>query len=477
MAVACLEHRFNKVRCAGLYGGEAVNRWLVRRLLLPLHERLRGRTTLIELRALRQLEPHPEQLERLRQRKLAELLTHCRRAVHYYRQCLGLPSAEGMTPGDAAAVAGAPTLDEFPILERDTVRQQGAQLLAEGFTGVRLPASTGGSSGQPLQFWTDQLKEIRHNAQKLRFRQWLGVEPGDRQVDFWGSPIELEKSSRLRRYKDRYLLNQTLCSAHDLTPERIDHYARFLGSFRPQLVYGYPTVIYRVARYCSEQPQLLGNWRPRAVVCTSEMLYPQLREGIRAGLGAEVFNEYGSRDGGLIAHECRHGRLHIAAEHVWVEVDPAQTDEDGVGDLLITNLDGYAMPFVRYRVGDRGRLSDEACPCGSPLPVLERLEGRRNDFLIGGGGRRVHGSAANYVLRECPEVIQYRLVQRRDCSIDIQIVATDEWGQTSEQAIASGVRRILGLDTEVRLERVAAIPPAPSGKYRWVESEVDSTWN
>lgn len=467
-----------------------MNRWLVRRLLLPLHESLRGRDTLYELSALRRLERHPEQLEHLRRLKLAELLAHCQRSVPYYRHCLGPPHSknkrrksdtgnlvERAIPEDYAACERSLALDDFPILERDTVRQETNRLLAEDFAGVRLPASTGGSSGHPLQFWTDNPKEVRHNAQKLRFRQWLGVEPGDRQVDFWGSPIELEKNSRLRRYKDRYLLNQTLCSAHDLTPERIHQYAHFLGSFRPQLIYGYPTVIYRVARYCSEQPQLLGNWRPQAIVCTSEMLYPQLREGIRAGLGTEVFNEYGSRDGGLIAHECRHGRLHIAAEHVWVEVDPEQTDDEGVGDLLITNLDGYAMPFVRYRVGDRGRLSNERCPCGSPLPVLERLEGRRNDFLVGGGGRRVHGSAANYVLRERAEVIQYRLVQRRDCSIDIQVVATDGWAETSERAIASGVRQILGLDTAVRIERVTAIPPAPSGKYRWVESEAEPTWD
>jgi len=429
--------------------------WLVRSVLLPAHERLRGRATLQELRRLRRDERCEETLQRLRAEKIRALLAHCHSRVPYYRERL--------------AGQHTPELADFPVLERDAVRAQAERLCAEGFAGDWLPSSTGGSSGEPLTFWTDRVKETRHNAHKLRFRQWFGVRPGDRQVDFWGSPIELGKSSRLRRFKDRVLLNQALCSAHDLTPERLDGYCQFLAHYRPHLIYGYPTVIARVAQQAAADPQRLRGWRPRVVVCTSEMLYPQLREAIRAGFGAPVVNEYGSRDGGLTAHECPQGRLHIAAEHVWVEV--ADADADGVGDLLVTNLDGWGMPFVRYRVGDRGRLSTERCPCGSPLPVLDRLEGRRNDFLVGGEGRHVHGSAANYVMREIPQVLQYRLLQREDRSLDVQVVAAEGWGAEQERAVTEGLRRVLGEPVPVRLQLVTTIAPSASGKYRWVESE------
>lgn len=458
--------------------------WLVRNLLLPLHERLRGRDTLREAALLGRLEASPGLLGRIRHAKLMRLLLHCRHRVPFYRDRLGAPSAAELRalaseePGRAVQADLSSRseglqhgLEAFPSLEREDIRRDPDALLAEGFTGRLMASTTGGSSGRPLQFWTDACKEVRHNAQKLRFRQWFGVRAGDRQVDFWGSPIELGKSSHVRRLKDRYLLNQALCSAHDLTPQRLEDYARLLGRFRPHLIYGYPTVIGRVARLLAADPDRFGGWRPQAVICTSEMLFPEVRAAIQAGLHAPVGNEYGSRDAGLTAHECPHGRLHIAAEHVWVEVDPATRDDDGVGDLLITNLDGWGMPFVRYRVGDRGRLSDERCPCGSPLPVLDRLEGRRNDFLVGGGGRRVHGSAANYVLRQRPEVAQYRLVQRPDLSLDVQVVVDDGWGEAVERSVAIGLRQALGLEAEVRVERVEVIPASPSGKYRWVESE------
>lgn len=428
---------------------------LVRRLLLPLHERLRGRSTLRELALMRGRERDAAAFDVYCLERLEALLRHAARHVPHYRE----------------AVCGAPrpALTDFPVLERHTVRSRGRALCSEVPTAPLLPASTGGSTGTPMQFWTDRVKETRHNAQKLRFRLWYGVHPGERQVDFWGSPIELGRSSRLRRFKDRYLLNQVICSAHDLSPGRIEAYARFLGGFRPRLVYGYPTVIDRVARYIAAAPESVAGWQPRVVVSTSEMLYPQQRATIAEVLKCPVANEYGARDGGLIAHECPAGSLHIAADHAYVEV--ADADADGVGDLLVTNLDGYGMPLIRYRVGDRGRLGTGGCACGSVLPVLDLLEGRRNDFLLGCAGRRIHGSAANYVLREVPGVIQYRLRQRADCSLEVQLVTTEEWDAARTQRIREGLLTMLGMPVPVRIEHVAAIEPTPAGKYRWVESE------
>lgn len=433
--------------------------FLARQVLWPLHERLRGRETAAHLKALQQGERDAAVLRQQHQARLEAVLRHCAEQVPYYREVLA---------------GREPTLDAFPVLERDTVRERGRDLLADNAPGPLLPSSTGGSTGRPLVFWSDRLKEARHNAQKLRFRGWFGIRPGDRQVDFWGSPIELEKASRVRVIKDRYFLNQVVLSAHDLTPQRLRAYAAFLGRFRPRLVYGYPTVIVRVAQTLQEHPALARGWQPQVVVCTSEMLYPQVRATIANILQCPVANEYGSRDAGLIAHECPHGRLHIASEHVHVEVD--QPDADGIGDLLITNLDGFAMPFVRYRVGDRGRLGDGTpCTCGSPLPTLDHLEGRRNDFLAGADGRRVHGSAANYVMRELPQVAQYRLVQRPDLSLDIEVIANGAWDDEQTRTVTEGMHRILHAEIPVRLQLVESIAPSPSGKYRWVESEALDT--
>jgi len=432
---------------------------LAKVLFLPAHERLRGRETLSYLGELRRVQRlGREAFEAYREEKIRRLLTHCATRVPYYRELFT----------EAQARSGSQGLSGLPALERAQIRDRLDDLVADGYRGALIRHSTGGSTGSPLVFYSDKRKEARHNGYKLRCREWFGVRPGDRQVDFWGSPIELDKQSRLRIWKDRWLLNQVLLSAFDLTESRLAGYAGFLRRYRPRLIYGYPTVIYRVAQFIEEARFDLQGYRPGLVVCTSEMLYPHQRTAIERVFDCRVANEYGSRDGGLIAHECPNGRMHVAAEHVVVEVD--DPDASGVGDLLITNLDGYGMPLIRYRVGDRGRLGSAACDCGLPTPVLEELSGRSNDFVVGKDGKLIHSLAPIYVLREIPKVAQFKIVQQSDGSLDIDLVCREPLTQKEIAALTEDLQRVFGYELPVRYRFADAITPERSGKYRWVVS-------
>lgn len=440
------------------------NEQLVRQLVLPLHERLRGRSTMAQWRRLRRNDRlDPSAFESLRLAKLQRLLTHCMTSVPYYQtrfRELGITHFDDLDFADLA---------RLPVLERDILRTQGDALIARGWKDRLIQYSTGGSTGQPLVFYTDKHREACLNAQKLRARSWFGVHPGDRQVDFWGSPIEMSRQTQLRKFKDRWLLNQVVLSASNLTDERIAGYVAFLKQFRPRLIYGYPTVIYRVADYVAQHPGSLGDYRPRLIVCTSEMLLPHMRECIVETFQCPVSNEYGARDGGMIAYECPEGHLHILGEQVIVEVD--QPDADGIGDLLITNLDGYGMPFIRYRIGDRGALEPAPCACGLPLPRLRELQGRANDFLVGRNGRLIHSSTANYILREIPALKQYQLRQRADHSFDLYLVPSRELTEEERERIRQGLAGMLDEVIQVSFHVTDRIAAEKSGKYRWVISE------
>lgn len=434
-----------------------MNEALVRGVVLPVHERLRGRRTMPWYQTLRGHESwDPEHLRVFQQRKLSALLDHCVKNVPFYRRH-----------------RGAPTLEAFPVLERDAIREHLEDMVADDYRGRVMPYSTGGSTGHPLVFYTDRDKEAWHNAHKLRCRAWHGVLPGARQADLWGSPIELNKQSRLRMWKDRRLLNQILLSAFDLTEARLERYLGLLATFQPRLIYGYPTVIYRLALYAREHSRALGAWRPRVVACTSEMLYEHHRAVIKEVFECPVVNEYGSRDGGLIAHECPAGQLHLAAEHVIVEVH--EPDEQGVGDLLVTNLDAYGMPLVRYRLGDRGSLRGGRCSCGLPLPMMGTVAGRSNDMLVGAGGRMIHSLAPVYVLREMAGIRQFKLTQRADLSLLIEVVPVRELSSSEEQHIRASLSKMFGFEIPTTITAVSAILPEKSGKYRWVVSQARAT--
>jgi phenylacetate-CoA ligase len=443
-----------------------MNEIITRHFLLPVHERLRGRKTMRWYRELcRSQRASAETISLNQLEKLRRLLLHCLKDVPYYQQHF---RSLGMGSYDRLDLAAYNTL---PPLTKDEIRSHLHDLVAESYRRKLIKYSTGGSTGEPLVFYTDLHKEAQHNAQKLRSRSWFGVLPGDRQVDFWGSPIELEKLSKFRIWKDRRLLNQVLLSAFNLTEERLNAYTAFVKKFRPRLIYGYATVIYRLAQFIIDKPDAWGDYRPKLISCTSEMLYEHQREVIAKAFLCPVANEYGSRDGGLIAHECPKGGLHIAAEHVLVEID--NPDESGVGDILITNLDGYGMPLLRYRIGDRGRLHDGECDCGLPLPLLGQLAGRSNDFLVGRNGKLIHSLAPVYVLREIPKLRQFKLVQRTNQQLEIQMVSDTALSAEELESVRKKMKRIFEFDIHVNFIYKDVIAPEKSGKYRWVVSEVE----
>lgn len=441
-----------------------MRQWLTGNILFPLHEYLRGRQTAACYRALRRTERFtPDELHALQDRKLRMLMRHCWDRVPYYRRVF---SALGITHPEAL---DREVWQKLPPLEREDVREHLDGLLATGFENKRIRHSTGGSTGEPLVFFTDPIKESWHNAAKLRGRAWFGIEPGSRQVDFWGSPVELSKQDAFRRFKDRYFLNQIVLSALDLTDQALVRHARLLGRFRPRLIYGYPTVLYHVALYMERNPKEFAGWRPELVTCTSEMLYPNQREKMLNVFQCQVGNEYGSRDGGHLAHECPKGNLHIAAEHVLLEVD--EPDVDGVGDLLVTNLDGFAMPLLRYRLGDRVALCSEPCSCGLTLPVLTEISGRRTDFLVGRDDRLIHSAALVGILRDLPNLKQFRIIQHQNLSIEILLVAAQPLAESDLSVVRQRMQTMMCMDLPIQFAFPDYIPPLNSGKYLTLISE------
>jgi phenylacetate-CoA ligase len=208
---------------------------------------------------------------------------------------------------------------------------------------------------------------------------------------------------------------------------------------------------------------------------TSERLYPEQRAAIERAFACPVANGYGGRDAGFIAHQCPAGSLHITAEDIVLETVDAEgraVPAGQPGEIVVTHLATGEFPFIRYRTGDVGVLSDAACACGRGLPVLAEVQGRTTDFVVAADGTVMHGLALVYVLRDLPGVQHFRIVQESLALTRIELVATPAQDAVRDAAIVAAFRRRLGAGVEVRIEPVEAIARERSGKYRYVQSRV-----
>jgi phenylacetate-CoA ligase len=169
--------------------------------------------------------------------------------------------------------------------------------------------------------------------------------------------------------------------------------------------------------------------------------------------------------------------MHTSAEDVIVEiVDPqGRVVEPGVpGEIVVTHLATGAYPFVRYRTGDVAAWAEAQCPCGRGLPVLTEIQGRTTDFVVATDGTIMHGLALIYVVRDLPGLHGFKIVQESLQRTRLWVVAEDDFLTRWAATIRDGFRARLGPEVEIAIERVAAIPPERSGKFRYVSSAVSA---
>lgn len=442
---------------------------LVSRLLFPIHEHLKRHDTRVILDELEQSQWHKrEQLEAMQLARLRELLSSVSARVPYFREHFRKSGLDIADFGTREALALLPPTD------KTLIRAHSADWQAEGAQGLARH-STSGSSGEPLHFLLGKHRISFDIAAKWRATRWWNVDIGDRELVLWGSPLEAATQDRVRALRDR-VLRSRLVPARDLNPGRLDAILDEMREFRPAMLFGYPSALSRVAFRAREQGRRMDDLGIRVAFCTSEVLRPEWRKVISEVFGCGVANEYGARDAGFIARECPHGGLHITAEEVIVEI----VDEAGhpvpagvEGDILVTNLAGPEFPFIRYRTGDRGVLSNRQCPCGRGLPLIEHLSGRANDGLVALDGSWVHGSAVNHALRELPGLEAYRIVQEARERVSVRLAASAPLPAPSLDGLALHLRSLLGASLQVDIEQVAEIHAEGNGKFRHIVCTVE----
>ncbi|SFL53266.1 phenylacetate--CoA ligase family protein [Rugamonas rubra] len=444
---------------------------LVSGLLFPLHERLKRHSS---VRVRRQLEQTqyctPEQLRQLQLERLRRLLLRAASQVPYYRE---LFATLGFEP--QRDLRSLDDLARLPLSDKAVMRSQSARLRADD-AGPLARFNTGGSSGEPLVFYIGKERVSHDVGAKWRATRWWAVDIGDPEIVVWGSPIELGAQDRVRAARDAVLRTELL-PAFDMSEAKLDGFIASIRRRRPRMVFGYPSALSHIARHAAARGQRLDDLGVRVAFVTSELLYAEQREQISAAFGCPVANGYGGRDAGFIAHQCPEGGMHLTAEDIIVEIiapDGRPLPAGQSGEIVVTHLASGDYPFIRYRTGDVGTLSDQPCACGRGLPLLNDIQGRSTDFVVAADGTVMHGLALVYVLRDQPEVKAFKIVQESLQLTRVQLVLEEALTPALRALLEQGLRRRLGAGVSIELEQVERILPEKSGKFRYVSSKVDA---
>jgi len=441
------------------------------RTAFRIHERLLGRRSFAILDELRESAAWPRQRRaELQLKRLQAIVAAAYAHTPYWREVI---DGCGIRP---QGIRSLDDLRRFPLLEKGTLRARRDEMTWRA-AGRRLAlVRTSGSTNEALQFYTNSDREAQINAARMRGHEWIGIRRGEREMYFWGSPVELSKQDRIKRIRD-WLVNDGLTNGFALTPELVARYFDYWMRWRPRCIFGYPNSLRLMTLIGRAQGIDLAALKGRGlkvISTTSEMLTQHDRQLIAGAFGVPVFDSYGLREAGLIGHECALATMHTMDEQLLLEtIDPRTLEPvDGEGELVVTNLVGMVMPIIRYRTGDIVTLSDVPCPCGRTLGSLTISGGRVAEFIVTSGGTWIPAYAFIYICRSVPGVVKFQVRQDTPGEIRVLLATDANFPPDGTEQVVQKARQRLQSDDHVTVELVDDIEPAPSGKYRPVVSKV-----
>ncbi|NLD88082.1 MAG: phenylacetate--CoA ligase family protein [Clostridiales bacterium] len=439
----------------------------IEKILYPLMEKRRGNRVRENTLSLKESEKYTAaQLKEYQSERLSELLVECVKNVPKYQ---GVAISEKdilYNPYEA--------LKKFPVTKKSDVVKDKESFVNKTYARSSLiENNTGGSTGEPLRFYMDRKAVEQYEAARFRGLSWYDISFGSRSVMLWGNPVEMTKNEDKKyRLREKYLKNRIMLPAYNLKPDKLREYVEIINRYKPEYIYGYSSMLDTMAKMFEAQ-NLKLKISLKAVVSTSETLTQEQRENIGRVFSCSVVNEYGARDAGILAYECPNGAMHIIEENVYVEIlDPVTLKEitDGsVGLIAVTDLTNYAMPRLRYILGDIGSLSSDTCDCGRSSRLFSSIEGREDALLVKRDGTLVHGHIVNHFAKLCHGIKQFRFVQKSVEYAELIVVKKESETDDCDKFVSDIKEAFPGLEVNVAIAE--DIPAAKSGKMKYTIRE------
>lgn len=440
------------------------------RTFFRIQERLLGRPTFRLLSELERTDRWPrERLEAFQFERLGELLAAAHAHTPYWREVM---DRAGVRPDAVKTLAD---LRRLPLLEKETIRTRREEMSWRGAARRTWLGRTGGSTATPIEFYTSALREAHINAARMRGHAWVGMRRGQREMYFWGSPVERAKQDAVKSLRD-WFINDGFTDGFNVTEEAVPGLVAAWRRFQPKCIFCYPSsmaLVVKLAQRLAVDLRSVKQAGLEMIVTTAEMLGP-MREEIAEAFDVPVYDSYGLREVGLVAHDCPNQTMHAMEEQFILEtIDPHTLEPtEGEGELVATSLISHPTPMIRYRTGDLVSLDPAPCPCGRTLRGVRFTGGRAVDFIVTSKGTWVSGYIFVYLMKEIPGVIKLQAQQERIGHLRLLVVPDERFATVGKAMLLHNVRARLGCDDEIEVCEVDDIALSDSGKHRLVLSRV-----
>jgi phenylacetate-CoA ligase len=447
---------------------------MVKHILLPLYFYKTNNNSLKRLSAIEKSQYlSADEINMNQFSSLKKLLFHCYENVPFYRKRFDTAKFH---PSEFSSFND---IKHIPYLTKEDLQNNLDQLVARNFSKNDLVLdSSGGSTGKPTSFYRDKIRNLDGWADQVRHDRWSGWDLGEKCVKLWGAQREFDTQISLKyQFVEKYIHRVSGFNAFDITENKVVEYLSELKKIKPTMILAYSNVAYLFAQIIESKGIDMSQLGLKGLICSAETLTEQKRTAIEAAFCCKVLNRYGSREVGLVASECLEQKgLHINMDCAYVEIEKGgrEANLDESGEIIVTDLWNYGMPFIRYQMGDVGSKSTQPCTCGRNLPAIKNIEGRVSDFIVDSKGSLVHGEYFTHLFYGLEGVEQFQLVQETMDKIRLRIVPGKDFNVSTLDPVVAKIKQCIGQDVSVKIEVCTNSFVEASGKFRFTISKVST---
>jgi len=401
-----------------------------------------------------------EEIKEYQAKKLKKLLLHAYENVPYYHKVL-----EGIVVKDGKVDLGK--FEEIPVLSRDILTKEFDNLKSKDLKNRKWFLNhSGGSTGNPVAFIQDNDYWDSNVANKIYYAHLNGKIIGEKEIKLWGSDKDiLQGTIGFKAKVQNFLYNRIFLNSFNMNENKIEDYIKIINKEKPKLLWGYVNSLEILSDYIIEKDMKV--YSPKIIFSAAGTLTNDMRAKIKKAFNTKVVNIYGTREVGDVAFETKeNGGLMITDYSHKLEVDEN-------GRILITTLNNYSMPLIRYDIGDISSGFDSKI--NSKFSVLKDVIGRRTSIFKTKDGKKIPPEYFIHMVGVAFNtgfIKKFQVIQKNYDKILVKIVLNSDKDINQLKKIESSIKKVMGTNCKVKFEFVDEIKSNKSGKYLYTVSEV-----
>ncbi len=411
-----------------------------------------------------------EKISEYQLKQLKKIIYHAYKNVPYYTN---LFDSYSIKPED---IKDFEDLKKIPYLTKDIINQHRKEMIDKNFPQKYLGyGTTGGSTGIPMGFYYDK-RTYSDVEWAFMTHQWkrVGYKHRDKCVVLRGNVVNNIKENK-KYWEMDWENNWLIMSSYHLKDDTIPLYIEKIRDFKPKFIQAYPSALQILTAYM-EKNKTEPFESVKAIFCGSENIYEWQRVQFETVLKTRAFSWYGHSERVCLAGECEKSNYyHCFPQYGYLELI---NDKDEwctkKGEIVATSFTNYVMPFIRYRTQDIAINTNKKCECGRNWKLIEKVEGRLQDYVIGKNNEIITLTALIFAqhFNSFSKIRNMQLMQNKKGEVVVRIIENEKLQDDDKEEIITKMKMASDNSLKISIELINEIPRTKLGKYRFLIQEL-----